>query len=421
MAKPPRWFRPALLVLGALAVFWRLVEPVGGKLTSDDEVGYLALAANLAGGRGFSEYSADHCPAFETERTAWRPPLYPAFLALFFALDDDQPRAIARARTAQALLGGLAVLLLGWLAWLLHANPAAALLAAAFVARDGWSIEAAHLLITEPLFLLLLPAALLALLWPGGAKPAWRALAAGVLFGAAFLTRTVLHVFLPLLCLALLIRARRSPEANWRGRHALLCLAATLLVLLPWVVRNSLVNHRLTGLTTSAGFNLYVDNAPESHLRVWTALHDWSAGEAAAWTETERNADYLRRARRTIGENPGAFIRRATGRLWNMLAAPWLLSVAALAGLALALALQLWPNLVIALLLFNFAVIYGATFYDQRLALTVTPFKYLYAAFFLVWVVSAGVRCLRRRRIKSGSLGSRPGRPALPVSAAPQV
>jgi len=80
------------------------------------------------------------------------------------------------------------------------------------------------------------------------------AIAAGLLFGLAILTRETLLYFTPLAALWL---ARR--EARGRPRTVLF-LAAVVLVVAPWTYRNYVVTHALVPVATSGSLNLWQGN-----------------------------------------------------------------------------------------------------------------------------------------------------------------
>jgi hypothetical protein len=105
-----------------------------GKPLTHDEQEYLALAENLARGRGFT-YEG-HGAALGEERFS-RPPLYPVFAAAVAAgplRRGDRPAAIRRLKIAQAIVGAAGVAIVG------HLARAAGVNAAAWVAwRLGWS------------------------------------------------------------------------------------------------------------------------------------------------------------------------------------------------------------------------------------------------------------------------------------------
>jgi hypothetical protein len=85
-------------------------------------------------------------------------------------------------------------------------------------------------------------------------RPDWPTLlTAGILLGLTALTRSVILLFAGLAFAHLLVRHRR---------RALVALAGFLTVVTPWIARNTLLHHRLTGIETSMGYNLYLGYHP---------------------------------------------------------------------------------------------------------------------------------------------------------------
>jgi hypothetical protein len=83
------------------------------------------------------------------------------------------------------------------------------------------------------------------------------ALLSGLFLSLAALTRSVILPFAGLTVLWAWFVLRQ--------RRAAVVIALTMLVVLaPWVVRNSLLHHKLTGIESSLGYNLYMGYHPES-------------------------------------------------------------------------------------------------------------------------------------------------------------
>jgi 4-amino-4-deoxy-L-arabinose transferase-like glycosyltransferase len=195
--------------------------------------------------------------------SAIRPPGYPYFLGAVYALTGD---SVTAGRVAQALLGALAVVLTALIALELFGRRAALIaggLAAIFppLVMDGMT------LFTEPLFVVLVLAAVLAALrWRRDPRLGWVA-AAGVATGLALLTR-------PNAILVLLVLAIAVLDGPWRRlrswRAPLLLVACAVLVVAPWTIRNAVQFDRLVPISTQDGFTL-----------------------AAAYNETSRQRDAL--------------------------------------------------------------------------------------------------------------------------------
>jgi 4-amino-4-deoxy-L-arabinose transferase-like glycosyltransferase len=126
-------------------------------------------------------------------------------------------------------------------------------------------------LLSEPLFVMLMLMAVAAALDCRHASAGWRRpLLAGVLCGLAVLTRSAGLTLVP--CIAFLV---------WNGRPRLtrraliapaIVLAAAMLTVAPWTVRNALVMHRFIPVTDQGGYTLagvYNRSAEHDQLTPW--------------------------------------------------------------------------------------------------------------------------------------------------------
>jgi 4-amino-4-deoxy-L-arabinose transferase-like glycosyltransferase len=153
---------------------------------ANDEVEYIAVARDLLAGRGWIFY--------DTYR--WlRAPLYPLFLAgsLWLANGDLQPAALPNLILSVVNVG-LAYRLTRRLV-----GPRPALLAAVLSALLWTNASFASLYMAETLFTCLFSAALITTLHiPNGRHPLLCTAAAGMLYGLAALTRSVVLPFIPI-------------------------------------------------------------------------------------------------------------------------------------------------------------------------------------------------------------------------------
>jgi len=258
----------------------------------DDMFQYDMLARSLASGNDFRWYApADlariapylHLNMAEVSLdprgmlTTFRAPLYPAFLSLVYAVNGINDGRFFAARLVQALLGAL----LAPLTYLVARrvlfpavahdapqemepsadNDKAAKLAAWVVAVYPMLLIFPLALATENLFFLLVLASVLALLQIKQANTSRYAIIlgalSGLLLGLAALTRSIILPFAGLAVLWIWFSLRLRPAAIAAG-------LALILAILPWVIRNSLLEHQLTGIETSMGYNLYVGYHPKS-------------------------------------------------------------------------------------------------------------------------------------------------------------
>lgn len=244
VAAVARSFRARLLLLFALGLGVRVAFVVLEPATSPvaDETMWLTWGTEVLPSPevGFSP---------ERLRFVFHPPLYLYFLGASFALTES----LAGVQYLQCLAGALLVPALGLLgrsAFGERAGLGAAGLAA-FYPELVWF--AAHFW-AETLFTVLLWWGIerLAASDAGGSSAA--AAVAGLLFGLAILTRETVLYFVPLAALWL---AWRRPGG---GRRALLFALVSLLVVVPWTIRNYRVFGAFVPVSTAGALNLWQGN-----------------------------------------------------------------------------------------------------------------------------------------------------------------
>jgi 4-amino-4-deoxy-L-arabinose transferase-like glycosyltransferase len=240
--------RLGLVIIAAIAIAVRLAALVATPdlpLTSDP-ADYDLHARTIAdtGGYPGSHFTTAGGPS------AVRPPGFTYLLGAVYAVTGD---SVTAGRVTQALLGAAAAVLVALIALeLFGRRPAivAGLLTAVFppLVLDGIT------LFTEPLFVALELAAVLAvLLWRRTSHFGW-VLAAGVATGLAILTRP--NALLVLVVLA--IAARESGPwrslRTWRAPAVVTCCA--LLVVLPWTIRNAFAFDSFVLVSNQDGYTL---------------------------------------------------------------------------------------------------------------------------------------------------------------------
>jgi 4-amino-4-deoxy-L-arabinose transferase-like glycosyltransferase len=271
----------ALLALLALGLAPRLAlvliflhAPIG----LDDMHQYDMLGRSLAAGQGYRWYGradvallrpyleryygltipTDQVPR-EGLQTTFRAPGYPFFLAGVYLVFGLEQRLEA-ARLIQVALGAALAPLTALLTLSLGLSPRAARLAGTLVALYPilWLYPIG--LASENTFLPLVVIGLLAALAAARTSRPWAAVGAGLALGAATLTRGALALFLPISAIWLW---RTSPGKGLR-QAALLTVAASA-VLVPWMLRNSLILGRPAFVENSAGYNLFIGYHPEGN------------------------------------------------------------------------------------------------------------------------------------------------------------
>jgi 4-amino-4-deoxy-L-arabinose transferase-like glycosyltransferase len=235
---------------------------------------YDMLARSLARGNGFRWYAYEDLErlekyvdfdlssvAYDPVRgvpTSFRAPLYPTFLALIYYITGIGAGRFFAVRLVQAGLSALLAPLTYYVSRRLFPDDKpASVISAWIVACYPMLVIYPIGLATENLFFLLVLTSFLALLKiPISRKTVYYSLLSGLLLALAALTRSVILPFAGLAILWTWFVLKQKRDA--------VIIALTLFALtIPWVIRNSLLHHKLTGLESSMGYNLYVGYHPE--------------------------------------------------------------------------------------------------------------------------------------------------------------
>jgi 4-amino-4-deoxy-L-arabinose transferase-like glycosyltransferase len=234
-------FAARIAIVGAGALAIRLVyilaiarAPVG----IGGDAGFYHSAANLIA-HGHFYYRGIFGHAY---KTAEHPPLYPLVLSISSLFGGD---SLVAHRIVSCVVGSSAVVLVGWLGRRIGGDRTG-LLAGGVAAVYPPFVTADGLVMSEPLFVLTVTAALL-IAWRLREHPTVKgSIVLGAVIGLATLTRG--EALLLVVLLALPAAYAPAPGAAMR---LLATTAATALIIAPWVARNVVVFHRLT-LATDA-------------------------------------------------------------------------------------------------------------------------------------------------------------------------
>jgi hypothetical protein len=194
------------------------------------------------------------------ERQVFRPPGYPAYLALFGENDvflaDRTPALIG-----QALLAGVAALFLMFAVrrwW----NADVALLTGLLYAVDPWSKHYVPLALSETVAATVFLGGVYAytVAWERPSWPRW--LGVGALAGVLALVRAVFVLAAPL---AVVAAAARAGTLRQRALRATAAAAAAAVLLVPWLTWTHSVVGRATMSVWGEGYNLVLAAAGEGH------------------------------------------------------------------------------------------------------------------------------------------------------------
>ena len=269
----------AALILRLLPVI--LARGLGIGL--DDMFQYDMLARSLADGNGFRWYAQtdlnqlasfvdtstslstgfdltsvkDYDPILGIP-TSFRAPLYPAFLSFVYFISGTGFSRFFAARIAQAIFLGAPLAPLTYLVSnRLFSNKERA-------ARiSAWLVAAYPMLLVYPLglgtenpFFVLLLASFFFLLSSVEKPSTFNLLLSGLFLGLTALTRSVILPFAGLSILWVWFSLKQK-------RGAIIVALSFILTITPWVIRNSLLHNKLTGIETSMGYNLYLGYHPQ--------------------------------------------------------------------------------------------------------------------------------------------------------------
>jgi 4-amino-4-deoxy-L-arabinose transferase-like glycosyltransferase len=285
------WRNLGLVLLLALALRLALFWVLPRESLVSDEPEYLASAAWLAQGRGFSFFDA----------WPWlRPPLYLIFLAPSLRLFGLDLTPIRLLQVALSLLVPALVYLLARTVLGRRVALPAGILAALWLPLAVLP----HLVLAENLFLPLLLASVWCLVRYEREHHWGWLLAGGGLLGLATLTRGMTVGFLPLAGLWAVVRSGR-----WKGWRTLLpgvlLVGTALLVILPWSAYTSLRYGRPILVDTTGGYNFWLGTQggqfdhPDDVHRALLELPDPAARQTYGY----------RQGWAAIAADPGGFLR----------------------------------------------------------------------------------------------------------------
>jgi 4-amino-4-deoxy-L-arabinose transferase-like glycosyltransferase len=425
----------AVLLLG---LGLRVGEAWDGRAPVYDAKAYAAIAANLERGDGFTVGPG------ATQPSSNYSPGLPLFVAGIYKLSGGVHEQLAR--IVLAVIGTLSVLfayLIGRrLGRALHRPQAGevgavpawpALAGAAVVAVYPALLEYQGMLMSEPLAATLLSGGVLAVLW-AWEGPWWRWLLPGALFGTLALVRPE---YLGVAVLVAIVIALRSLRGDWRSSllPAAVFLAAALVVIAPWTVRNASALDRFVPISTGGGQVLYAgtympsDGDPEKvgagvvaehpdlfapgdaqQLRLEQILARLAAAERPG-TETDKALSQLGKEQLwdDIADEPleyAGFVATKVGRIWShgprdVMREPvwevlhWLLVAFGLLGLAILAWRRRWEALLLGTIFLAITAISALLVASPRRVLVLVP---LLAALMPVSISWAYERLVSYRR-----------------------
>jgi hypothetical protein len=282
---------------------------------------YVRLAQHLESNR---EYAQGHLRAY-------MPPGYPFFLSAVLRLGADS-RTI---QVVQNLLYLVAVLLLAAVSSRRHGWPAGILAATLALASPIWLLLPQRAL-SETVFVVLVAIGV-SIALSGTIPPAFGlAIVAGMMFGLAALVREMGLMLGGVLGVVVGVWAWRGGMRARGVALAVTVFLGTVLVILPWTVRNYRIFGQVVPISTNGPINLYIGNNPEA-----TGVYNWHLPPEgqAVWNRPDEGRSNEIFTSRLAGRaaieytiaNPSRTVALVPQRLWALWGPP----VALHAGLGL--------------------------------------------------------------------------------------
>lgn len=254
--------------------------------------------------------------------TAKHPPAYTFYLSLFSRLGFTSTRDH---QLASALLGAASIIIAGLLGRAL-AGPRVGLIAAALCAGYANVYISDGLVMSETIsiFFVLVTSWMAVRFWR---RPSVRnAALLGAAGALAALSRVELLLYLPIIAVAVLIRAQ-LPLGD-RLLRVLVIGVTALAVVTPWVVRNNLVMHDSVTITSSSGVVLVQANCDSTyfgpHVGWWNigCQDPWPFGaNGEVLDESQESTVYTARAQDYISKHSGRLLSvvvpARVGRMWG--------------------------------------------------------------------------------------------------------
>ncbi|HXV28633.1 MAG TPA: glycosyltransferase family 39 protein [bacterium] len=273
------------------------------SLPQKDGVYYDEIAVNLTQGKGYQ---------MAGEVSAYRPPLYPFFLAAVYQFAGHDYSAV---RIVQAVLSAVTVFFIALWAYTLFGSAsacAAALIAAVYPPAYAYYFGCTAIL-SETLYTFFLTAVFLTLYHFFSKPSSGMAFLSGIFWGLSTLARPIPLYLLMILPLVLLVCGYPLRRVI---RYHLFAWMAAALVILPWTVRNYFVFKALIPVSTATGAALYSSNHPGPEDGFGSAffrdviLPEDARLKSKGMKENERSKYFSSKAMAFIRSQPLEFSRR---------------------------------------------------------------------------------------------------------------
>jgi 4-amino-4-deoxy-L-arabinose transferase-like glycosyltransferase len=215
-----------------------------------DESEYVELAKNLAIHNEF---------LYKGHLTSFRPPGFAFLMSVVFRLfGTTSPVPVRAMQIVFSMLTVWMIYLTGRDGW----GKKVGLIAAGIFAFYPSFVGFNNILLTEPSYIFFISLACWAMVRHLQNPHAGWAAASGVAFGLGTLIRDTLFYGGPVTTLFLLVHAWRDRRYRW---HQVAAFAGGfVIVIAPWIIRNTLLHGQFTMISTVGGINLYLCNTNEA-------------------------------------------------------------------------------------------------------------------------------------------------------------
>lgn len=306
-----RWLAIIFLVALLLRVLYAVWLGPANLYLSSDAQAYDNLAVNLLTRHEF--ITRVDPPHRWDVPYATRPPLTPFFLATIYLVTGPSPRV---AQVAMALVSAASCVLIALLGVELFGTRTG-VVAGLLAAVNPFFVFLASMPLTENLGMLLYVWLAILLVRLERTSQPKDAIGAGMIFGLALLNKPAVLGALPLLVGWLLVVSRR--HARRGPTLAALFVAAAVLAIAPWTVRNYVRLGAVIPVTTQAGGAMYVSNGFHADYAIgrlehgatgwYDAPHPGPALDESRPVEADRRR--ARAALEFIRTHPGKFAEQA--------------------------------------------------------------------------------------------------------------
>ena len=363
------------LTIFSAALITRIVSLLtlipGKRYLGSDSKLYLEIASNILNGNGF---------AANQTATAFVSPGYPIFLAICQTVFGEN---FLWASIIQCLFSSTTCVIIGKIAARMFGKTVG--LTAGLIAAFYYEliIFAAPQLLTEPLYIFFLAAAIYYLVsaLTVAENKSRLFILSGICFGFAGLFRPLAVPIVFSVCLFLSVIY--FWHKNYKIFQPFLLLAACLLVMLPWGIRNYLTLDHFTILSLEGGHVFWLGNNPGydkfdhpdmSKFGGYTTMFQPFPEEVTqAKNEVESNAAFYRIAWQHIFQHPLNFIIRGFHKTWNM----WRPTFSGSSTKNLLISLTIYPFVLFSALGAMFFTLKSQKFYLSKVTLMVLIWIFL--------------------------------------------